>query len=56
MHWFRFGSGGAEMISMTSRLGASQLFTDLAREVAPVDPDLEKFVEVGARHGLKLAG
>ena len=56
VHWFRFGAGGGEMVSMTSRLGASKLFTDLAREVAPVDPDLGKFAEVGARHGLKLAG
>jgi quercetin dioxygenase-like cupin family protein len=54
MHWFRFGRGGAEMISMTSRLGASKMFTDLSREVAPVNPDLAKFTEVGARHGLKL--
>src|SRR5215467_8416352 len=48
VHWFRFGRGGAEMISMTSRLGASKMFTDLAREVTPVDPDLEKLAEVGA--------
>ena len=54
VHWFRFGKGGAEMISMTSRLGASKMFTDLAREVAPVDPDLGKLAEVGARHGLKV--
>ena len=56
VHWFRFGKGGAEMLSMTSRLGASKFFTDTAREVAPVDPDLGKLGEVGARHGLKLAG
>jgi quercetin dioxygenase-like cupin family protein len=56
VHWFRFGRGGAEMVSMTSRLGASKLFTDLAREVAPVDPDLGKLAEVGARHGLTMAG
>lgn len=54
-HWFRFGKGGAEMVSITSRLGASKMFTDLAREVAPVNPDLEKLAEVGARHGLKVA-
>src|SRR5690242_14059274 len=36
VHWFRFGKD-AEMLSMTSRLGASQMFTDLAREVAPVN-------------------
>jgi quercetin dioxygenase-like cupin family protein len=55
VHWFRFGKGGGEMVSTTSRLGASKFFTDTAREVAPVDPDLGKLSEVGARHGLKLA-
>ena len=55
VHWFRFGKGGGEMISMTSRLGASKMFTDFAREVAPVNPDLAKLAEVGARHGLKVA-
>jgi quercetin dioxygenase-like cupin family protein len=53
-HWFRFGPGGAEMLSMTSRLGASEMFTDIAREVEPVDPDVEQLAEVGGRHGLKL--
>ena len=54
-HWFRFGRGGGEMISMTSRLGASRMFTDMAREIAPVDPDLDQLAEVGGRHGLKMA-
>jgi quercetin dioxygenase-like cupin family protein len=54
-HWFRFGPGGGEMISITSRLGASKMFIDMAREIAPVDPDLEKLAEVGGRHGLKLS-
>jgi quercetin dioxygenase-like cupin family protein len=53
-HWFRFGRGGAEMVSMTSRLGASKMFADLAREVAPENPDLDKLAEVGGRHGLKM--
>jgi len=55
VHWFRFGRGGGEMVSMTSRLGASKMFTDMAREIAPVNPDLEKLAEVGGRHGLKVA-
>ena len=54
-HWFRFARGGGEMISITSRLGASKMFADVAREVAPVDPDVAKLAEVGARHGLRLA-
>lgn len=53
-HWFRFGAGGAKMVSMTSRLGASKMFTDFAREIAPVNPDLAQLTEVGARHGLKV--
>jgi quercetin dioxygenase-like cupin family protein len=54
VHWFRFGQGGGEMISITSRLGASKMFTDMAREIAPVSPDLRQLAEVGGRHGLKL--
>lgn len=54
VHWFRFGKGGGEMVSMTSRLGASRMFADMAREIAPVNPDLGKLAEVGARHGLKV--
>lgn len=54
VHWFRFGGGGGEMLSMTSRLGASRMFADIARDVSPVDPDLEQLAEVGARHGLKV--
>ena len=55
VHWFRFGKDGSEMVSMTSRLGASKMFTDMAREVEPVNPDLGKLAEVGGRHGLKVA-
>ena len=55
VHWFRFGPGGGQMFSLTSRLGASKMFTDMAREIAPVDPDLEQLAAVGARHGLKVA-
>jgi quercetin dioxygenase-like cupin family protein len=55
VHWFRFGKGGGEMVSMTSRTGASRMFTDLAREIAPENPDLSKLAEVVARHGAKIA-
>lgn len=54
VHWFRFARGGGEMISITSRLGASSMFTDMAREIASVNPDLEKLAEVCGRHGLKV--
>jgi len=31
------------------------MFTDFAREVTPVNPDLRKLAEVSARYGAKLA-
>jgi hypothetical protein len=55
VHWFRFGKGGGEMLSMTSRLGASKLFTDLAREAEAVNPDVGKLAEVGARHEVQFS-
>ena len=54
-HWFRFGKGGGEMVSLTSREGASHMFTEFDREIAPDKPDLGKLVEIGGRHGLKVA-
>ncbi len=53
-HWFRFGKGGGEMISMTSREGASKFFIDVDREVAPVNPAMDTLVAVATRHGLKI--
>jgi quercetin dioxygenase-like cupin family protein len=54
MHWFRFGEGGGEMISMTSREAASRMFTDLDREISPENPDLRKLAEIGARYGCNV--
>lgn len=51
-HWFRFRAGGAAMISMTSRLGASRMFAEMDREIAPDRPDVEKLVAIAVRHGL----
>lgn len=53
-HWFRFGAGGGEMVSVTSREGASHMFADFDREIAPGNPDLAKLVELGQRHGLAV--
>jgi quercetin dioxygenase-like cupin family protein len=53
-HWFRFGKGGAEMVSMTSRAGASALFADIDREVKPGPPDFEKLGGIATRHGLNV--
>jgi quercetin dioxygenase-like cupin family protein len=51
-HWFRFGDGGGEMLSMTSRAGASAFFTQAAAEVSPSDPDFGALVAIATQHGL----
>ena len=53
-HWFRFGKGGGEMVSMTSREGASHMFTDFDREVSPENPDVGKLIELGLPYGLAV--
>lgn len=53
-HWFRFGKGGGEMVSVTSREGASHMFTDMDREIAHGSPDPARLAEVGGRYGLKV--
>jgi len=55
MHWFRFGAGGGEMISVTSKGGmASQLFTNLDKEVPPGPPDVAKLVAVAKANGVTV--
>jgi hypothetical protein len=55
MHWFRFGAGGGEMISMTSREAASLFFTDVDRTISPEQPDIPKLVEIANQHHLTVA-
>jgi quercetin dioxygenase-like cupin family protein len=54
-HWFKFGKGGGEMVSISSREGAARLFTDIDREIAPDAPDLGKLMEIAKRHNLKVS-
>jgi quercetin dioxygenase-like cupin family protein len=57
VHWFRFGKGGGQMISMTSKGGeASALSTDIDAEIAVGSPDMEKLKKVIERNGVRLAG
>lgn len=51
-HWFRWRAGGGAMLSMTSRLGASAMFTDIHQAIAPDRPDVDKLIEIAVRHGL----
>ncbi|MGH6996932.1 MAG: cupin domain-containing protein, partial [Phenylobacterium sp.] len=54
-HWFRFGKGGGEMVSLTSREGASHMFADFDREISPTAPELDKLIELGRPYGLTVA-
>jgi quercetin dioxygenase-like cupin family protein len=51
-HWFRWRRGGGAMVSITSRLGASSMFTEIDREIAPDQPNVEKLIAICTRHGL----
>jgi quercetin dioxygenase-like cupin family protein len=55
LQWFRWNRGGGAMLSMTSRLGASRLFADIDREIAPDEPDVERLIAIALRHGLTIA-
>ena len=49
IHWFRYGEGGGEMISMTSREAASHFFTDADRATSH-----EALVEVANQYGISI--
>lgn len=55
MHWFRFGAGGGEMVSLTSRAGAAEMFTEFDREIASDNPDFGRLVEIAESHGAHIA-
>ena len=54
LHWFKFITKG-EMISVTPREGASKMFAEFDREIAPNAPDLGKLAEIAARHGATIS-
>jgi quercetin dioxygenase-like cupin family protein len=53
-HWFRYGRGGGEMLSMTSGEGASAFFTDADRNVSAENADLGTFIGIAESHGLRF--
>lgn len=53
-HWFRWRQGGGAMLSITSRTGASAMFSDLHAEIAPDQPNPEKLREITTRHGVAV--
>jgi hypothetical protein len=53
-HWFRYGRGGGEMLTMTSGAGASAFFTDVDRNVSPENPEPRKFIGIAESHGQRF--
>ncbi|MGH8995532.1 MAG: cupin domain-containing protein [Acidimicrobiales bacterium] len=53
-HWFRMGAGGADMLSVTSKAGASALFIDIDSKVSATEPDFDVLVGIAAERGLTL--
>jgi quercetin dioxygenase-like cupin family protein len=53
-HWFRFGPGGGEMISMTSRPGAAEFFAEVDRKLSPTAPDMGALMSIANAHGLTV--
>ena len=53
-HWFRFGPGGTQMLSMTSQPGAAGFFTDVERQAGPTEPDIAILQEIAAAHRVTI--
>ena len=54
-HWFRYGRGGGEMLSITSRAGAAAFFTECAANVSSEAPDMPKLLGIAQAHGVAVA-
>jgi len=53
-HWFRFGPGGAQMLSITPQPGVADFFSDVHRKIGPAEPDIAALQEVATAHGVTL--
>ncbi|MEX0767810.1 MAG: cupin domain-containing protein [Microthrixaceae bacterium] len=54
-HWFRFGSDGGEMITMTSAGNASKMFAAFAEASSWENPDRSVFINLAASYGQTVA-
>lgn len=56
VHSFRYGVGGGKTLEITGQGSlASQMFTDLDKEVPPGPPDIPKLVEILNKNGVTVA-
>lgn len=55
VHWFRFGPGGARMLSMTGvGSNAADFFTAVDAQIPGGEVDVEKLIATGERHALRF--
>jgi len=55
VHWFRFGPGGARMLSMTGvGSNAAEFFTAVDAELPSGEVDVDKLIAAGERHDLRF--
>jgi quercetin dioxygenase-like cupin family protein len=55
VHWFRFGKGGGQMISMAGEGSrASTLFTDIDAEIPVGPPDIERLLNIAKRNAVRM--
>ncbi len=55
VHWFRFGKGGGQMISMAGEgTKASTLFAEIDAEIPAGPPDIERLQNIAKRIGVRL--
>jgi quercetin dioxygenase-like cupin family protein len=49
-HWFKVGEDGAQMLSITSRAGASAFFAAISRDGEGNVPGLEDIIRIASEH------
>ena len=55
-HGYRFGTGGGRMLEVSGQGGrATQMFTNVSRQVPPGPPDIPKLLEVLLENGVTVA-
>ena len=56
VHSFRFGAGGGAMIEISGPGGfASEMFTDIDKQIPPGPPDVPKLIGILQQHGVTVA-
>ncbi|HEX9137086.1 MAG TPA: cupin domain-containing protein [Nitrospirota bacterium] len=56
VHSFRYGAGGGKTLEITGQGSlASQMFTNIDKEVPPGPPDIPKLVEILKKNGVTVA-